>query len=467
MPKPSGAGGGKNATPTPPAGAIVGTSGDDLISDVTSPASTAGNDVIWSLEGNDEVHGGDGNDTIEAGAGDDTIYGGAGNDVINGGDGSDVIIAGAGSDTIDGGTGGGVDAVIYYGEVGVDYDYTIQTTTVGKGKNAQTVVTGFTVTALDGSGDVDIITNVDELIFVELPSAGDIITQGDFDLVAFDSTVTLDPLANDYLEGGQPGAGLTLSAILDIQIDLDGDDNIDVDLIPDGQPLSYYTGGGLLNDGSILTLNPDGTLTWDPNGVYNTAGGTTPVVQFWYEATDGAGNFAYGDVTFQVTYPAPVGDIQFENMTSVHDPITALLTGIWIYQDGPNGQYWISQLSSATNYFEERDAGAASFDYDGDGDDEFRVWTDPNGDTHEMNVTHQDHSPFDLGGFTITGFDPGETATIVFSDINGNAVGQVTVTSADLDANGVLSFTNATDVIQFSVIAGAGDEFYIDDIFLL
>ncbi|MCV2871420.1 hypothetical protein OEZ71_03830 [Defluviimonas sp. WL0050] len=467
MPKPSGAGGGKNATPTPPAGAIVGTSGDDLISDVTSPASTAGNDVIWSLEGNDEVHGGDGNDTIEGGAGDDTIYGGAGNDVINGGDGSDVIIAGAGSDTIDGGTGGGVDAVIYYGEVGVDYDYTIQTTTVGKGKNAQTVVTGFTVTALDGSGDVDIITNVDELIFVELPSAGDIITQGDFDLVAFDSTVTLDPLANDYLEGGQPGAGLTLSAILDVQIDLDQDGINDVDLIPDGQPLSYYTGGGLLNDGSILTLNPDGTLTWDPNGVYDTGGGTTPVVQFWYEATDGAGNFAYGDVTFQVTYPAPVGDIQFEDMTSVYDPITAAITGIWIYQDGPNGQYWISQLSSATNYFEERDAGAASFDYDGDGDDEFRVWTDPNGDTHEMNVTHQDHSPFDLGGFTMTGFDPGETATIVFSDVNGNAVGQVTVTSADLDANGVLSFTNATDVIQFSVIAGAGDEFYLDDIFLL
>lgn len=467
MPKPSGSGGGKNNTPTPPAGAIVGTLGDDLIDDLTSPASTSGDDVIWSLDGNDEVHGGDGNDTIEAGVGDDTVYGGAGDDVINGGDGSDVIIAGAGSDTIDGGTGGGIDTVIYYGEVGIDYDYTIQTTTVGKGKNAQTVVTGFTVTALDGSGDVDIITNVDELIFVELPSPGDIITQGDFDLVAFDSTVTLDPLANDYLEGGQPGAGLTLSAILDVQIDLDQDGINDVDLIPDGQPLSYYTGGGLLNDGSILTLNPDGTLTWDPNGVYDTAGGTTPVVQFWYEATDGASNFAYGDVTFQVTYPAAVGDIQFEDMVSVYDDFTAELLGIWIYQDGPNGDYWISQLSSATNYFEERDGGATSFDYDGDGDDEFRVWTDQNGTTHEMNVTHQDHSPFDLGGFTMTGFDVGETATIVFSDAAGNSIGQVTVTSADLDANGVLSFTNATDVIQFNVIAGAGDEFYIDDIFLL
>ena len=274
-------------------------------------------------------------------------------------------------------------------------------------------------------------------------------------------------LANDYVEGGQPGAGLTLSAILDVQIDLDQDGINDVDLIPDGQPLSYYTGGGLLNDGSLLTLNPDGTLTWDPNGVYDSAGGTTPVVQFWYEATDGAGNFAYGDVTFQVTYPAPVGDIQFEDMVSVYDDFTAELLGIWIYQDGPNGDYWISQLSSATNYFEKRDEGATNFDYDGDGDDEFRVWTEQNGTTHEMNVTHQDHSPFDLGGFTMTGFDVGETATIVFSDAEGNALGQVTVTSADLDPNGVLSFTNATDVIQFNVIAGAGDEFYIDDIFLL
>lgn len=470
MPKPSSSGGGKTA-PTPPAGAIVGTDSADLITPLSSGVfATAGDDVIWGLGGDDEIDGGDGNDVIEAGAGDDTIYGGAGNDLINGGDGSDVIIAGAGSDTIDGGTDGEIDTVIYYGDVGVDYDYTIQTTTVGKGKNQQTVVTGFTVTALDGSGDVDIITNVDELLFVQLPAAGDIITQGDFDYAPFDGSATVDVLANDYLEGGQPGVGLTLTAILDVQIDLDQDGINDLDLIPDGQPLSYYTGGGLLNDGSILTLNPDGTLTWDPNGVYSTepgAGEAPPVVQFWYEASDGAGNVQYGDVTFQVTYPAQTGAIQFEDMVSVYDDISAEIFGIWIYQDGPNGSYWISQLSSATNYFEKRDEGASSFDYDGDGDDEFRIWTDPNGATHEMNVKHKDNAPFDLGGFAMIGFDAGETAEIVFSDAAGNAIGQVTVTSADVDPDGVLRFANATDVVQFNVIAGAGDEFYVDDIILI
>jgi hypothetical protein len=487
MPKSSSSGGGKpNTTVTPPDGAIVGTDGADLITPFTSGvASTAGDDVIWSLGGNDEVDGGNGNDTIEAGAGDDTIYGGAGddvinggdggdtiydgagNDLINGGDGSDVIVAGAGSDTIDGGTGSGLDAVIYYGVVGVDYDYTVQTEIVGNGKKAHEVITGYTVTALDGSGDVDVLTNVDELIFIETPAAGDIITQGDLATAQYDGTVTVDVLANDYIEGGQPGEGLTISAIVDVQIDLDGDGINDLDLIPDGQPLSYYVGGGLLNDGSILTLNPDGTLTWDPNGVYDDNSGTQPVLTFWYEVTDGSGNHEYGDVTFGVTYPAQAGDIQFEDMVSVYDDFISEFLGIWIYQDGPDGSYWISQLTSGTNSFEPRDAGATSYDYDLDGDDEFRVWTDPDGTTHEMNLVNENQSPFDLGGMTITGLDEGETATIVFSDAEGNIVGEVTVTAADLDENNVLTFTNATDVVQFNVIAGEGDEFYIDDVFLL
>jgi hypothetical protein len=470
MPKPSGSGG-KNTGPTPPAGAIVGTDADDIITPGSSAiAATAGDDVIWSLGGNDEIDGGDGNDTIEAGSGDDTIYGGSGNDVINGGDGSDVIIGGAGSDTIDGGTGGGIDVAIYYGEVDVDYSYTIQTTTVGKGKNQQTVVTGFTVTSLDGSGDVDILTNIDELLFIETPPTGTIITQGDFETTLFDGTATIDVLANDYLEGGQPGEGLTITDILDVQIDIDGDGINDIDLIPDNQPLSYYSSGGVLNDGSILTLHADGTLTWDPNGQYNTEpgiGGTVPVIQFWYEATDASGNSQYGDVTFQVTYPPQIGDVQFEQMVSYYDEFTAELTGLWIYQDGPSGSYWISQMSSATNYFEQRDLGATDFDYDQDGDAEFRVWTEANGDTHEMNFHHRDYEAFDLGGFTIVGLDADEIATIVFSDANGVALGQATVTQDDLDPGGILNFTNANGVVQFNVIAGAGDEFYVDDIFFV
>lgn len=471
MPKPSnaGGGGGKNTTATPPPGAITGTESGDVITPSSSPfASTGLDDVIWGLGGDDSIDGGAGNDTIEGGAGNDTITGGDGDDVINGGDGGDLIYASAGSDTIDGGTDGGADFVQYQGTEGVDYDVVVITETVGKGKKAVEVVKEFQVYALDGSGDVDIITNVDGVLFVEYPEPGVIITQGDFSFVDHSGTVTIDVLANDYLEGGTPGTGLTLTEIVDIMIDVDVDGVNDNDLIPDGADLDYFAAGGLLNDGSILTASADGTLTWDPNGVYDTDPGTSPVVSFWYEASDASGNSAYGDVTFQVTYPAPTGDIGFESMTPVYDPITADLFGWHIYQDGPNDSYWVSQLTSATNYFEERDLAAnGNYDYDGDGDDEFRVWTDADGTTHELNVKHEDNSAFDLGGMTITGLDAGETAQFVFSDASGNALGQVTVTSDDLDANGLLTFTNATGIEQFNVVAGDDDEFYVDDIFFL
>ncbi len=470
MPKPSNAGGGKNTTPQPPAGAIVGSEQDDVITPTSALASTPGDDVIWGLGGADEIDGGEGNDVIEGGAGNDTLTGGDGNDTINGGDGADVIIGDAGTDYIDGGSDGSIDTVIYYGVEDVDYSVTVLTETQGNGKKAQEVVVGFEVLALDGSGDIDYITNVDSVVFIELPPAGSIITQGDYEIAAFDGTGTLNVLANDYLEGGTPGVGLTVVGITDVQIDVNNDGINDVDLIPDGVDLSYFATGGLLNDGSLLTVLSDGTVTWDPNGMYDVepgAGQDAPVVHFWYEASDGAGATEFGDVTFQVVYPAQPGDITFEDMTPVYDPIVSQITGLWIYQDGPDGTYWVSQLSSGTNSFEERDVGATSFDYDLDGDDEFRIWTEADGTTHEMNITHRDPVTFDLGGMTLEGLDAGEEALIVFSDGSGNAIGQVTVTSADLDANNVVEFTNATDVFQFNVIAGAGDEFYVDDVFFL
>ena len=459
MPKPAHAGnGGETTTVEAPAGALLGTDAADTL------FGTLLDDVIWGLGGDDDIDGGAGNDTIEGGAGNDTIIGGDGDDVLNGGDGGDLFIGGAGSDTIDGGGGRG-DAVIYYADNEDDYTITPITELVTKGKRTDEVIVGYQVTANDGSGDIDYITNVDSVTVVLLPQPGTLITQGDFAFVDRDATVTLNVLDNDYLEGGTLGEGLTLTAITDIQLDVNGDGG--TDLIPDGQPLSYYATGGLLNDGSILTVSADGTVTWDPNDVYDNDLGTSPVISFWYEASDGAGATAYGDVTFQVTYPAPTGDISFESMTPLYDPITATFFG-HIYTDGPNGSYWVSQLSNATGWFEERDLEAnGNFDYDNDGDDEFRIWTEADGTTHEMNVKHEDNSPFNLGGMTITGLDADEEALFYFADAYGTILGSVAVTADDLDASNVLEFTNANDVIQFSVEAGAGDEFFIDDIFFI
>ncbi len=462
MPKPSGAGGGggKNTTPPPPPdGALVGTEGADFLE------GTALDDILWSLGGNDEIYGYAGNDTIEAGAGDDTIDGGDGDDVLNGGDGADLFIGSAGSDTIDG--GGGTNAVLYYADSEDDYTITAITEEVTRGKKVYEEIVGYQVAANDGSGDVDTITNVSSVTVFVGPAPGTITTQGDFSFVDRDATVTINVLENDYLEGGNLGEGLTVTGLSDIQLDIDGDGQWDTDFIDETVAFADYANGVTLSDGSILTVLADGTMTWDPNDVYDIDTGEIPTISFWYEASDGTAT-EYGDVTFAVSYPAPPGDIDFETMTPALDPFTAEIVGYNNYYDGPNESYVISQLSSATNWFELRDEEAnGDYDYDDDGDDEFRVWTEADGTTHELNVTHEFQDPFDLGGMTITGLDEGEEAIFTFADASGNATGTVTVTSDDLTPDNILEFLNATNVEQFSVEAGEGDEFFIDDIFFL
>ena len=350
-----GGGGGRNQFVLPE-GAIGGTDLADLIDGSSSPAaSTDGADLIYALAGDDTVHGGAGADTIYGGDGNDTIHDGDGDDVVYGESGADIFVAGPGSDTIIGGDGDQwIDVAIYDGVEGVDYRVEVDSYEEKKGRFTETVVTEIRVYTLDefgeDTGEVDTLTGVEQVLFVETPDTGTIITQGDFDTVMVDETVTVDVLANDYLEGGNLGEGLSISNILDVQIDLDGDGVNDVDLIPDTAVLADFYFGVMLNDGSILTLNGDDTLTWDPNGAYDdAAGGEIDSIQFWYEASDGLGATAYGDVSLQVNHPPTPGDITFETMTSVYDDTTAELFNFWIYEDGPNGEYWISQLSNAND----------------------------------------------------------------------------------------------------------------------
>lgn len=475
MPKPSSAGGSKKQAATPPDGAVVGSAGNDTIDTSGSGGffSTDGDDVIWALEGDDWIEAGGGNDTVEAGDGDDVILDGDGDDTVYGGNGNDQFFNGAGSDTFDGGGGKFIDVAVYEGIEGVDYDVFEIIEVTQRGNKTIEEVVGYEVHALDGSGDIDTLTDVEQILFVQTPDADTVVTGSDFANVLFNEDVTVDVLANDFVEGQDYGVGLTLTDILDIQIDIDGVPGNDVDLVPDGVDLSYFTapGGGLLNDGSILFVNPDNTITWDPNGVYDVApelGEANPSVSIWYEATDTNGNSAYGDLNMQVTYPTPAGDVQFEDMVGVYDDFTASLTGLYIYQDGPNGDYWVSQLNSATQYFEERDVAAADdFDYDDDGDDEFRVWTDADGTTHEMNIQHSAGETFDLGGMVISGLDEGEVATISLADASGNIWGQVTATADDLNPDGTLDIIGASNVHQFSVEASEDDEFFVDDVFFL
>ena len=78
------------APEAPPAGSIMGTTGDDII----TTANT-----------NDTIYGQAGDDNVSSGGGADTIFGGAGRDTIDGGDGNDVLVGGAEDDDLTGGLG--------------------------------------------------------------------------------------------------------------------------------------------------------------------------------------------------------------------------------------------------------------------------------------------------------------------------------------------------------------------------
>jgi len=87
----------------PAAGAIVGTSGDNVL--------------IGNASGN-RLHGLGGDDKIKGNAGNDIIFGGAGNDRIEGNDGNDIIYGGSGNDWIKGSSG--ADQFIFGRGDGVD-----------------------------------------------------------------------------------------------------------------------------------------------------------------------------------------------------------------------------------------------------------------------------------------------------------------------------------------------------------
>ena len=78
-------------------GAILGTSGNDVLT------GTPDDDCIIGLDGVDVLLGGDGKDKINGGEGSDVIDGGLGDDKIKGGEGDDTIDGNEGTDTLDGG----------------------------------------------------------------------------------------------------------------------------------------------------------------------------------------------------------------------------------------------------------------------------------------------------------------------------------------------------------------------------
>ena len=116
---------------------------------------------------------------------------------------------------------------------------------------------------------------------------------------------------------------------------------------------------------------------------------------------------------------------------------------------------------------EERDpAAGGDFDYDNDGDDEYHVWTDADGTTHELNVTlANSNATFDVSSLLITDFDLGETVTVTFWSADGyTQIGDAIILDG-VSGDGVYDISQ-TGIGQISIEAGAGDSVYIDDIVL-
>ncbi|WP_052954627.1 calcium-binding protein [Microvirga vignae] len=97
--------------------AVIGTSGNDVITGNGMLNGGAGDDVLYGGSGADYIDGGDGNDTLNGADGDDLLQGGLGDDSLVGGFGSDLLYGGGGNNLLEG--GGGADTLDGSGGFGV------------------------------------------------------------------------------------------------------------------------------------------------------------------------------------------------------------------------------------------------------------------------------------------------------------------------------------------------------------
>ncbi len=218
----------------------------------------AGSGAIDNLSYSIDPEEGDGADTILGGDGDDLIDGGAGADVLSGGDDRDTFIGGAG-DNIDGGTGGNDYDVLDLTGKGPFY---LENVTV----DADGDSTSGTVVFVDGSGN----PTGDTITFAEIEEIiGDEINRG--------------PDANDdAAEVDEDG-----SVVIPV---------LDNDTDPDGDDLTITSASSPNGD---VTINADGTLTFEPDANFN---GETTIT---YEVSDGNGGTDTATVTVTVN---PVND---------------------------------------------------------------------------------------------------------------------------------------------------------------
>ncbi|WP_412551734.1 Ig-like domain-containing protein [Shimia sp. MIT910701] len=193
---------------------------------------------------------------------------------------------------------------------------------------------GLLTVLADGSYTFDPQTN-----FLDLnPSENDTVTVA---MAISDGTTTSPSLLVITVEGGNaPPAAVDDTAATDedtaVLIDVTSNDS-DPDLdsfavtMIDGQAVALGGSVVLTGSGATVTLNLDGTLSYDPAGVFDAlADGTPAVDSFSYEITDGNGASDTGQVTVNLTgvNDAPtVGNVSLNVFEGIGITISAVGNG--------------------------------------------------------------------------------------------------------------------------------------------
>ena len=231
--------------------------------------------------GNDSLYGGDGDDALVGEAGNDTLHGGSGADKMYGGDDRDLFQASIG-DTAYGGAGGS------------DYD-TLDLSGSGP----------FYLTGPNGTGNPVPDSNGNGLdgraVFVDANGnpTGQIVQFYEIERIVGNQVTRPPEATDDALNAGEDDAAGQLGNVLGNDSDPDGDalsvKAVNGDAANLGQPVAGDNGG-------LVTINPDGSISFDPNGDFETLGaGETATTKVTYTVTDGKGGIDTATVTVTVT----------------------------------------------------------------------------------------------------------------------------------------------------------------------
>ena len=239
---------------------------------------------------NDTLLGTNAADFLAGGLGNDFLAGSRGNDTLRGGAGDDTLVGGAGNDQLDGGVG--TDTAVY--------SAALSSYTFAQVGGAMTV---------SGPNGTDTLHNVEVLKFA-------------------DQTVVVGenhgPVANNDI------GSVSASSILNAASVLGNDTDLDITL-GKAESLSVTEVNGIsiiglpfivLPSGAKLTMNANGTYTYDPNGAFaNVPTGLTAPDTFTYTVHDAHGGSATATVTVNVAGTNPITGQVFD-LTLGTDSIT-------------------------------------------------------------------------------------------------------------------------------------------------